>query len=104
MGLGVELLGSMIQAHSRYNYTSSNSVIPVTEDFKFFKGFVRSADAHDIPRDLVVSVLKINKGVTVFLAGEIIDGVEVPKLALIAGWMQYRPWGSSPALPQNSRL
>ena len=46
----------------------------VTEDFKFFKGFVRSAHAHDILRDLVVSVLKIN-GVTVLLAGEIIDGV-----------------------------
>ena len=83
---------------------SSNSVIPVTEDFKFFKGLVRSADAHDIPRDLVVSVLKINKGVTVFLAGEIIDGVEVPKLALIAGRIQYSPPGSSPALPQNSCL
>lgn len=47
----------------------------VTEDFKFFKGFVRSAHAHDILRDLVVSVLKISEGVTVLLAGEIIDGV-----------------------------
>ena len=100
----MELLGSKIQAHSRYNYMSSNSVISVTEDFKFFKGFVRSADAHDVLRDLVVSMLKINKGVTVLLAGEIIDGVEVPKLALIAGQMQYRPQGSSPALPQNSCL
>ena len=47
----------------------------VTEDFKFFKGFVRSAYAHYVLRDLVVSVLKINEGVTVLLAREITDGV-----------------------------
>ena len=32
----------------------------VMEDYKFFKGFVRSAYAHDVLRDMVVSVLKLD--------------------------------------------
>ena len=47
----------------------------VTEDYKFFKGFVRSTYAHDVLRDLVFSVLKVHDGVTVLLAGEVIAGV-----------------------------
>ena len=47
----------------------------VTEDYKIFKGFVRSTYAHDVLRDLVISVLKLHDGVTVLLAGEVIAGV-----------------------------
>ena len=47
----------------------------VTEDFKFFKGFVRSRYAHDVLQGMVVSVLQLKEGITVLLAGEIIDGV-----------------------------
>ena len=47
----------------------------VTEDYKFFKGFVRSPYAHDVLKDMVVSVLKLKYGITVLLAGEVIDGM-----------------------------
>lgn len=47
----------------------------VTEDYKFFKGFVRSVYAHDVLRDMVMSVLKLSEGITVLLAGEVIEGV-----------------------------
>ena len=53
----------------------------VTEDFKFFKGFVRSAHAHDIPRDLVVFVLKIKEG------GKETETKEVPQT-----WQNWE-WG-----------
>ena len=47
----------------------------VTEDFKFFKGFVRSVYAHDVLWDMVMSVLKLSEGSAVLLAGEVIEGV-----------------------------
>ena len=47
----------------------------VMKDFKFFKGFVRSAYAHDILRNMVLSVLKLTEGITVLLAGEVIEVV-----------------------------
>lgn len=47
----------------------------VTEDYKFFKGFIRSTYAHSVLKDIVQSVLKIKDAVTILLAGHVIEGV-----------------------------
>ena len=47
----------------------------VTDDFKFFKVFMRSSYAYDILSDLVMTIFKAKHGISVKLAGEIIDHV-----------------------------
>ena len=47
----------------------------VTEDYKFYKAFVRSRYAEDVLRDLVNTVLHLQHGIRVKLAGEVIPGM-----------------------------
>ena len=47
----------------------------VTDDYKFFKAFVRSSYAQEVLKDLVTTVLKVDRGIRVKLAGEIIHGM-----------------------------
>ena len=49
----------------------------VTEDYKFFKAFVRSRFAEDVLRELVTAVLQIGRerSIRVKLAGEVIPGM-----------------------------
>lgn len=47
----------------------------VTEDYKFFKAFVQSRYAEDILSELVSTVLHLNHGIRVKLAGEVIAGM-----------------------------
>ena len=47
----------------------------VTDDYKFFKGFIRSSYAQEVLMELVTDVLHLKTGVKVLLAGEVIEGV-----------------------------
>lgn len=47
----------------------------VTEDYKFFKAFVRSSYAFKILKELVCTILQVEEGVDVRLAGEVIHGM-----------------------------
>ena len=47
----------------------------VTNDYKFWKAFVRSPHANDLLKDLVCSTLKVQDGVAVQLTGEVICGI-----------------------------
>ena len=47
----------------------------VTDNYKFFKAFVRSSSAQEVPSDLVTTVLKVDRGIRVKLAGKIIHGM-----------------------------
>ena len=47
----------------------------VTEDYKFFRSFVRSRYAEEVLQELVMTVLQLKTGIKVLLAGEVIKGV-----------------------------
>ena len=58
------LIGERIKPSER----SCRPRLLVTDDYKFFKGFARSAYAQDVLHDLVVQVLRLKDGISVLLA------------------------------------